>query len=294
MVCVRSAWLVLGASTVLLEDPTQGYFCTELALPLAEVRSVVDNRPDQTGVTDRTQYLAARTVSATLWAAAGLGAVIDAVPGLFAPFMNPAARPVLHYVLDRPGTPERTLTLRATGFDWPIAGPDERDILLQWVTADDPISRDPNPKTVTAWSGSSTTPGRTYNLTFPRVYPASGGGPTTGSITNVGDVGIAALYRIYGPITAPIVQVNLPGVTRYMRFNATATIPAGQWIDIDTAARTIYWNSDPNSSAATVFNWVSSQFPVVPPGQTATMTLTGSSTSGVTQVQAIWNDGYLT
>ena len=44
-----------------------------------------------------------RVVSADITALAGAGARIDDVADNFAPFMVPSARPVLHYVLDRPG-----------------------------------------------------------------------------------------------------------------------------------------------------------------------------------------------
>src|SRR5215831_18145121 len=131
--CARTAWLTLDTRTVYLEDLTKGYFCTELDLGYPEVREVMSNKPDAAGADDRTNLFGARVVSANITAAASAGAVIDDVADSFAPYMDPAARPVLHYVLDRPGTPERTLTLRAAAWSWPIAGPYDRDIHLQWV-----------------------------------------------------------------------------------------------------------------------------------------------------------------
>src|SRR5215475_9017960 len=109
MVCVRKAWLVLGGSTVQLEDQSKGYFCTSLDLGYPNVREVVNNRPDQDGADDRTRLMGPRAVSADITAIRSVPAQVDAVASMFAPYMVPSARPVLHYVLDRPGVAERTL-----------------------------------------------------------------------------------------------------------------------------------------------------------------------------------------
>jgi hypothetical protein len=143
--CVRSAWLDLygdGTVTVPLENAGAGYFCSSLDLGSPVVRAVTTNRPDTDGEDDRTQYLGGRVVTVALSAYAGAGAQMDAVPGLFARFMAPAARPILHYVLNRPGTPERTLTVRAAAFAWPIAGPEVVNVQLQFEAAD-PAAYDP-------------------------------------------------------------------------------------------------------------------------------------------------------
>jgi len=293
--CVRSAWLVLGSTSLLLEDPTKGYFCTSLDLGFPAVREVVQNRPDQDGVDDRTRYFGSRVVSADIVALAGAGARIDDVADNFAPFMSPAARPVLHYVLDRPGAPERTLTLRASAYAWPIAGPYQRDITLQWVAAD-PIARDGVTRTATAWAGSSTPPGRQYNLTFNRIYPPGSAAPTSGVIAPTGDVAVKPVYRIYGPITKPNVQVRAfdgtNTVTTNMTFLATFTIGSGQWVDIDSANKTATL-SDGTSVQAQI-DWQATRFTAIGPAPgNATIFLNGTSTTGITQVVASWQEGWL-
>lgn len=298
--CVRSAWLTLGSLSVGLEGP--GWFCSSLDLGYPDVRDVVNNRPDQDGVDDRTLFMGARTVTAEISVLRGAGARIDAVAAQFAPFMTPNVRPVLHYVLDRPGTPERTLTLRAAGYSWPIAGADERDLQLQWVAAD-PVARDTTQKSATAWAGSSTIPGRLYSWTPNRIYPTGGSSPTTGAIVVTGDVPVRPLLRIYGPITGPEVQISAllaghPVYTQYLIYMAAGyVIGAGQWVDIDTANKTAYVNSDPTQSAATSITWTACLWPVLTPTPDPTswaLQLSGGSTSGITQVQAFWTEGYLT
>ena len=290
--CVRAAWLVLGSLTVQLDNPAGGWFCSSLDLGSPDIRDVVSNRPDQDGVDDRTKYMGARVVSADITALAGAGARIDAVASSFAPFMQPSARPVLHYVLDRPGAAERTLTLRASAFTWPIAGPFERDIQLQWVAAD-PVVRDPVQKSSTAWSGSSGTPGRTYNLTFNRVYPAGGGSQTTGQIVSTGDMPVRPLLRIYGPITFPTVLFYPPTGLFEIAFNSTMIVAAGHYLEVDTVAKTVYMDGDHTQPYINQIQWLNTTWPVLPAGQTTRFNLSGNNTSGITQCQALWYEGYL-
>jgi hypothetical protein len=213
--------------------------------------------------------------------------------------MTPAVRPVLHYVLDRPGTPERTIGVRASDYQWPIDGTNSRAIQLAWVAAD-PIAYDPTVRTVVAMAGSSTTAGRTYNLTFPRTYPAGGGSPTTGQVFSPGDVTVRPLIRVYGPITAAKVTGEggggTTGIAYYIwRFNFVTgfQIDAGHWVDIDAQTRTVTRDSDPTQPVYNQVAWSTSAWPYFPPGQTGFLTVRGTTTSGVTQAQAIWQDGYL-
>ena len=296
--CVRRAWLTLGSQSIDLENPAGGWFCEELDLGFPAVRDVVSNRPDQDGVDDRTQFYGARAVSASIKVVAGAGAQIDDVADNFAPFMQPASRPVLHVILDRPGTAERTMTVRAAGYGWKIAGDSERDVQLQFVAAD-PYLYDPAVNTVVAYAGSSTANGRVYNLTFNRTYPAGGGVATSGRIQPAGTMPVQPLVRIYGPITAPRVYfATHPGggqVNQYIQFASGFVLGVNQWVDVDTKAHTAYLQSDTTQPAFVSINFAATIWPVLPvsPGWTD-MTLSGSGAmSGVTQVQAIWQDGYL-
>jgi hypothetical protein len=294
--CARRAWLTLGALTVALEDQTAGYFCSSLDLGYPAVREVINNRPDQNGADDRTNLLGPRAVTANLVALTGAGAVIDDVADSFAPFMDPSARPTLHYVLDRPGTPERVLTVRAANYTWPVAGPYQRDIQLAFVAAD-PYAADPATHTLTAWAGSSTAPGRAYNLTYPRLYPAGGNVANTVTVTSPGDVAVRPLIRIYGPITKPqaVIQAQPSGTNSYVTFGPAFSVAGGHWVDVDAAARTVYVDSDPTQNALGQIDWTASTWPYIPPAPaSAIVSLNGQSTSAVTQLQVSWNDRYLT
>jgi hypothetical protein len=267
--CLRRAWLDLGGVTLALQDETAGYFCSSLDLGFPAVREVVTNRPDQDGLTDRTAYMGARVVTAAITALVGAGARIDEVAAAFAPYMAPANRPVLHYVLDRPDTPERTLTLRGAGYSWPVAGAYQRDIQLQWVAAD-PIARAPAVQTATA----------------------AVAGPAT--ITTPGDVAVRPHFRVTGPITAAVVTLTPPLFPPWtMAFLASFTIAAGHFVDIDTDARTVYLDGDAAQPRLASLDWTQSSWQWVPPNTATTMTLAGTATTAATAVTATWQDGFL-
>jgi hypothetical protein len=297
---VRKAWLVLpGGQSIQLDNPAAGYYCQSLDLGAPIVRDVTTNRPDAHGMDDRTAYFAGRTVTVNITALSTGGASIDAIAASFAPFMLPGGpRPVLHYVLDRPGAPERVLTVRGESYDFPIVGPIQRDIVLTFIAAD-PVVRDPNVQLAVSWAGSVGS-GRTYPLVPPRIYP-TGGAQVNATIITHGDLPAQPLLRIYGPITTPKVTFHtlvantlsqvwmLPGVA----------IAAGHYVEIDTAARTANWDGYVVNGALGSLDWFNTIWPAVPPSPDgATMTLAGDASSGVmtgvTQVQASWQDEYLT
>jgi hypothetical protein len=268
--CVRRAWLVLGSLSLDLDSPAGGWFCQSLDLGYPTPREVVSNRPDQDGVDDRTQYMGSRVVSANITVLKGAGGRIDDVADNFAPFMVPAARPVLHYVLDRGTNPERTLTVRASGYSWPIVGANQRDIQLQFVAAD-PVARNPTQSSATATVA------------------------TPASITSPGDLPVRPLLNITGPVTKPAVTFTGP-TNSTINTIAGYVIAAGTYLQIDTVAKTAYLNGDHTQSRITSIDWLNTTWPVIAPAPAAatSMAIGGTATTGATQVAASWYDGYLT
>ena len=294
--CVRAAWLELGGSTLQLEDPSKGYFCELLDLGYPAVRDVTSNRPDQHGIDDRTTLFGARVITADITAVAGAGAQIDAVAASFGPFMNPGVRPVLHYILDRPGNPERTVVVRASDYAWQVAGADVREIHLVWVAAD-PVMRDPTLKTATAWAGSGSGGLRTYNLTFAGTYPGSSTPATQATVNPAGDVGVRPLFRIYGPATKPQINwYNIPsGANGWIRTVDGYQVFANHYLDIDSATKTAYVDGDPTQPAMTAIDWQATSWPLIGPAPAYSIVqLYAGSPSAITQVQVMWRDGYLT
>jgi hypothetical protein len=291
--CVRRAWLTLGGRSLELEGPF--YYCESLDLGYPEARAVVNNRPGQDGTDDRTAFMGARVVQANISALAP--GVIDEIAASFGPYMIPSARPVLHYILDRAGAEERTLTLRASGYAWPIVGAVQRAISLQWV-APDPIVRGPEHQSTTAWAGVEGGGGRAYDLVPDRVYPP-GVPQTLGQVTTDGDVPARPVLRVYGPITqADVLFHYYSGADVHVPFKAGKTIPAGDFVEVDTATHEAWYRGDRTRSVLSWLDWTALSWPAVPPlPDGAALSLradpSGTVTSGVTQVQATWQDGYL-
>jgi len=299
MVCVRRAWLTLGDRSIPLEDDGLGYACTELDLGYPEVRDVVDNRPDRDGVDDRTKLAGSRGMSADIRAYGGT-MTVDEIGASFAPYMIPNARPELHYVLDRPGTPERAAVVRAADYAWKISGSKNREIHLAWV-ASEPFVRDPAQKVATALAGASVIPGRTYPLVHNRIYPPGGGSPSTGEIRSAGDVVVRPLLRIWGPITNPVVSIQSTtgadpsGPPSTIAFVTGFIVDAGSWVDVDTEAKTAFLQGDPAQSVMAQVDWSTSVWPILPTlPYFSWLTITGDSTSSTSQVQALWYDQFLT
>jgi hypothetical protein len=265
--CVRQAWLVHpNGSQIQLDNPSGGWMCQSLDLGTPIMRTVMNNSPDQDGIIDRTAYMGARTVVAAITALTGAGAQIDAVAASFAPYMVPSVRPVLHYVLDRPGAPERTLTLRPDSYDWPIVGAAQRDVALQWI-APNPIAYDPTQQSLSMGVGGSAT------------------------LRSPGDVLVRPLLQFTGPLTFPsVVFTPSPAVALHplVRFGSTYTIASGAVVTVDCAAHT----TTPATELSQL-DWANLRWPALPvnPGSTF---IQFNPSAGTGTLAVLWNNGYLT
>ncbi|MEU7431093.1 hypothetical protein AB0B07_09580 [Streptomyces sioyaensis] len=116
----------------------------------------------------------------------------------------------------------------------------------------------------TAYSPSA---GRTYNLTFPRVYGAAGASGRL-TITNSGDSEAYPVLRIDGPVAAPVVELvgsedDADDAGAGATLSLTGTLQTGEYLLIDTRTRAVLlMGSTPRR------DWVraGSTWPVLAPG----------------------------
>lgn len=291
----RQAWLTLGDVALPLDDAGAGYACTELDLGYPEVREVSHNRPDFDGADDQTALFGPRSVTMTVVAWRGGAQELDDIVSLFTPFLSVRARPVLHLTEQSSTDREKLITLRAQAMGSPMTPPYTRVLNMSFVAAD-PYLYDATARQVAAWSGSTSPPGRTYDLTFDRWYPPGGGAPVTGYIINGGDVVAFPTFRIFGPVSEPTLSlVGQRGPNFSMQFRAGFEVDQGHHVAIDTAERTALVDGDPARPVLSQVIWGAQGlvWPALLPLVRYEMHLSGENTSGVTQVIATWREGFL-
>jgi hypothetical protein len=289
--------------TLPLDDVPRGYATTQLNLGFPGVREDMNLRPDTWGAADLTRLFGARVVSANVTLVPGGSMKMDDLLGLFAPFLDPSARPVLTYQLDTAVPVQRQLTLRVGDFSAPLVWPSRLDVLLTW-TAADPIARAVDAQSATVWANDPASgTGRRYPLTFPRTYSTEeGGGPESALALNAGTWPAWPTIRIWGPCTTPRYSYRNDRLSAWggVWFVSGFRIDAGHYVDVDTQDKTVILDTT-TPQAQSVYG--SLDFPntrMIPlqPGVDAggayQLSLAATQTSPATQATMTWRDAYLT
>ena len=227
--------------TLDLDDGTS-YVTESLDLPLPVVRAVTDDRTEADGTFDQTRFMGARAVTAAVVCMAGpegLQPVVDAVRA----FLHPSLRPAL--VWECLGGGRRRITVRSASHDVTYEQPTYVATTLGFVAPGGLVESDDLHVVTIPAITSLDAQGRTYNLTFNRVYPASP--PIFGSA--VPNAGSAAVWtwkaRLYGPCTDPQLENLTAG--RTLAFTGL-TLLRGQYVELDCARHTARIDSDPELS----------------------------------------------
>lgn len=96
-------------------------------------------------------------------------------------------------------------------------------------------------ETVLTLTATTVTGGRVY----PRVHPFTFGGAGSagsGNAINIGNHNAPVRIQIHGPITNPRIRNETTGQEIFLAMD----LPAGQWVDFDTDARTVLLNGTAN------------------------------------------------
>jgi len=128
--------------------------------------------------------------------------------------------------------------------------------------------------------------GATYPITYPLTIAAT---VTSGraEITNTGTEDTPLLLRIdaFGAsLTQPRVSLRSAGVVRVLRFDLTLT--TGQWLDVDTSARTVYLNGTTSRRGNTSGDW-----PLLPAG-TSELAFDAAAYTAAAQLTATWRHAW--
>ena len=125
-------------------------------------------------------------------------------------------------------------------------------------------------------------------LTVPITVPITVSGTFIAgriSITNAGNASTGLILRVDGPCNQPSVSVVSGGVTQTLQVALTLT--AGQWLDIDTLARTVYLNG-----TASRRGQASGIFPLLAPGS-VDVAFNAASYDAAALLTVSWRDAWL-
>ncbi|MFG2046130.1 hypothetical protein ACGFIW_01700 [Micromonospora sp. NPDC048935] len=134
-------------------------------------------------------------------------------------------------------------------------------------------------------------PSTSGGLTVPITVPFTIGAVVTSgrqTITNAGKKPTGLLLRVDGPVVEPRVSLLTSAGTGIVRVWVTLT--AGQWLDIDTAARTVYINGTVSRRGLTSVEGIG--WPVLPGGESAELAFDASSYDSSALLTARWRDAY--
>lgn len=271
-------------------DAGQGFRVALLDLGFPNVREDVSDNPAHVGQLDTTQFFGARAVTIS-------GTIIPSPSGsrtaslaLLAPYMDPAARPVLTYQTDTDAE-ARQITLRAVDLTAPL-----------------------NSMYVTTWSASWKAPmglalglgeesvvcgpswliqsGRPYPLTFNRTYPHFSPGDSV-SVVPGGDYPARPTFTLYGPAAGADITVvdETAGTRADLSLQAGFMVPAGRYVVIDCEARTIVDDTGANvygDALGPLTTW-----PKLIPGDVMTISFFATATAGSTRLYTSWFERWL-
>lgn len=216
-------------------DRTQGIHVHSVDFGSAAPREVVDPRTDADGEDDTTLLRGGRavTINATVGPVGGRSRA-DTVD-LLAAYMDPSRRSYLYF--SRDGQAERRIRLRGMEGKAPVQSPTFTAVHLAW-RAPDGIMEAAALSTVSVDAAVDVEPGRSYPLTYPRSYPDS---PSLGvvELTNAGLVAADPVLLLHGPCVDPRIENQ---TMRQVLVFTGVTLAAGQWLEVDVAARTVRLN----------------------------------------------------
>jgi len=260
------------------------YVLNELDLGFPAVRAVSQSYPGRDGDVDTTRYVGPRAVTARVTVVgANTGPLVDGLAAV----MHPGLRNYLH--VTRPDwAGERRIQVRGETFTCPPGQGGVPRVAQLGFRAPLGLWEDVAAITVTIHPSGSSTGGFSFPLVFPlAMTPGQAAGSTM--VTLGGSVAAPVLWRLYGPVTGPIVrradtgeQLSFPNLV----------INQGDYLQIDQDAKTVLLNGLTTASLYNRLDFAGAAWWRLPPNATTgvsfTGTATGPTTSGVLTVRNRW------
>jgi hypothetical protein len=272
----------------LVLDWTRGWAVTQLDLGDAATRAVTQDAPDADGTIDTTAYVGARTVALNVRLLTGRsGLSKEAMRRRLRAFTHPRLRPILYLRLD--GMDEQRVVLRRSSWANLVQAAAAPTVTLQFVAPYGVIeSSIEHVANANASATGSAEGGFTFDLTFDLTF-AGGGviGETT--VTNVGNADSWPLLRIYGPCTNPTVRNQTTG--QELSFLGL-TINAGEFLEINTRARTVLYLGSTSQPRYQYLDFSTSEWWSLHPGVNV-IRFTPDTYSVPATLEIDWRDAWL-
>jgi len=233
--------------------PSAGIQASDLEVGFPQPREAVFDRSGVDGEDDETRFHGGAVVSlsARLRSAGGLTAAqwLDRLM----PYLAPQVRSTLSYRFDGEGW--REIVVRGQQAARPVAGRDPFGVRVdvQW-RAPEGVSYSAGDNVVLINPGAEED-GRTYDLTFDRSYPESGGRGSI-DVTNQGTTRAYPTFRVFGPCTDPTLTNERQGRELVLE----TSVAAGDYVEVDTMARTIRLNGLPQSNLFDALDFPASEW----------------------------------
>lgn len=231
---ITSARLVAGTRELSLTGDDR-IADQRLDVPLPEVRDVSEPRVDTDGERDTTALHAGTSASLEVTLLDDPASILDDLSY----FLRPDVRPYL-YVTDDEWAGERRLRLRADQRSAPVAARDPahvRQVQAQWRVPDGIWEAAASTTTVVRADISDG-----LGLQVPVVVTGASGvtlsATTASGVTEIPISGSADLHwvaRLYGPAAGPRLTLDNTGAS--IVFESSLTIPAGDYVEIDSRAQ---------------------------------------------------------
>lgn len=254
-----------GLSSVLL--PRDGLYVMSLDVQ-PSVRVVSEERTGGAGTYDTTVNLseAALTLSLRVFSDT---LPLETLMAELGPLLNPGRRPALICTDDQWATP-RQLTVRFDSKTAPVDNPVSTDIAVSWKVPagaweDSAVREYMVSATVTAGPGLifTVTTGTKFTVTTGQDFPPTAEGSDS-IVSNGGDLPVPWTARLYGPCTGPKLYNDTAG--QVLAFTDGLVLAAGEYVEIDPAARTALGNSDPSASRLAYLDFGASDWWLIDPG----------------------------
>lgn len=270
-------------------DCGDGYVMASLDIGFPEERPVVRGRALADGVFDDSRYLGRRAITVTIHLDNRIATTQVLVDRLLA-FMSQRRRPTLTWALSGSPTDFRSVVVRGVNAPLFIDKPKYRVVVCSFLSEDSYLHSAAETCVILDPNNPDPEIGRTYNLTFNRVYvPTS---PVGGTYVN--NTGTApANWRGTLRYTAVNPLITVGSTIMNLSQNGGINLITGQTLVIDTEARTILLNGDPTLSRYDRVNfedWAWDDL-LLQPGLNL-VRLQGTGFSLPTRLEFCWSDNW--